>query len=660
MSLDVAKNQSSVSGWRNAALRLRRPLATGALLATALAVAACGSSGSSSSGSSGGSGSGTVNSSLGTVVYGTLPSPGTPKSGGTITEGQLTGQTPTYIFPIIPGAQTTTGGISFVSELFMPLYGGPTGAVPKVDYGLSAANPPQFSDGDKTVTIPIKPGLKWANGAPVDANDVVFWFDLLKAAIKESTANWGQFSPGLMPQNVTSISTSGKYDAVMHLTGPFNPGFFLNNNLSDTNNVYPLPSTAWNVAAPGGPHLDYTNPANAKKIYDYLNKAGSSVATFASNPLWKDTDGPFKLQSFSATNSSYVLVPNPTYAGTPKPVYSQLDVNTYTGYTSELNAMRGGSLDVAVGLDPSQLAEAPGLKSQGIDIFGGPAWGWFGGQINFKDTTDHFDKVIAQLYVREAIDHLIDQPAIIKGVYKSAAVPAYGQTPSAPSSPYAPPSATTPAFPYSPSQAVALLKSHGWKVAPGGTTTCAKPGTTADECGAGIPAGTPISFVWANQPAAVSTTGALESEVVASEAKQAAGINIQLQTKTFNFLTSNYNDANPAAAKYTNDWGVNNFGGLFTDYYPTGAGTWNPGAGFNTGAYNDPTANSLMNASIHSGDVNAVKSEATYIAAHLPVFWMPDEDYLLGVNSKKVASQPDGWTSMTQQQFFPQYWYQAK
>ena len=51
----------------------------------------------------------------------------------------------------------------------------------------------------------------------------------------------------------------------MHLTQPYNPGFFLNNNLQDTNNVYPLPSTSWNIAAPGGPHLDYTNPANAKK-----------------------------------------------------------------------------------------------------------------------------------------------------------------------------------------------------------------------------------------------------------------------------------------------------------------------------------------------------------------------------------------------------------
>jgi peptide/nickel transport system substrate-binding protein len=445
----------------------------------------------------------------------------------------------------------------------------------------------------------------------------------------------------------------------MHLTGPYNPGFFLNNNLSDTDNVYPLPSTAWNVDAAGGPHLKnwQNNPAVDKKIYDYLNKQGGSVASFATNPLWKVNDGPFKLTSFSASNSSYTLVPNPTYGGSPKPIMSQVQVETFTGFTSELDAIRSGSVDIGVGIDPSQLAEAPSLKSQGIDIYGGPGWGWFGAIPNFKDTASHFNKVIGQLYIRQAIDYLINQPAIIKGVYKGAAVPAYTEVPTSPFSPYAPESASHPAFPYNPGKAVSILKAHGWNVVPGGRTTCAKPGSSASECGAGIPKGTPIAFVWANQPEAVSTTGALEAEVVASEAKTAAGIDINLQTKSFNFLVSNYNDQNPAAAKYTSDWGVNNYGGLFTDYYPTAEGVWNTGAGFNLGDFDDPMATSLMNQSVHSGNPNAIKVEARYIQTHLPVFFMPDGDYLLAVNSTKVAGPPDGWTVMTQQQWYPQYWY---
>ena len=150
-----------------------------------------------------------------------------------------------------------------------------------------------------------------------------------------------------------------------------------------------------------------------------------------------------------------------------------------------------------------------------------------------------------------------------------------------------------------PATAVSLLKAHGWKVVPGGSTTCQKAGTASNECGAGIPVGTPISFVWANLPQSESTTGGLESEAVSSEAKSAAGITITLVTKTFNFLTANYNNQNPAATKYTNDWGVNNYGGIYQDYYPTQQGITAPeNAGLNLGAYSDPTANTLVEQSV--------------------------------------------------------------
>ena len=49
-------------------------------------------------------------------------------------------------------------------------------------------------------------------------------------------------------------------------------------------------------------------------------------------------------------------------------------------------------------------------------------------------------------------------------------------------------------FPYSVSAAGNLLKSHGWNVVPGGISTCAKPGTGAGQCGAGMPAGTKLTF----------------------------------------------------------------------------------------------------------------------------------------------------------------------
>ena len=187
----------------------------------------------------------------------------------------------------------------------------------------------------------------------------MFWFDLLKAAIKESPANWGQYTPGLIPDNVKSIATSGKYTRwSCTSTKAYNPGFFLNNQLQDTNNVYPLPSTAWNVASAGGPHLNnWQDPAVAKKIYDYLNKAGASVATFASNPLWKVVSGPFKLKSFSATNSSYVLIPNPQLRRLAEADDRRGATSTPTPASPPSSTRcKSGGLDVMVGIDPSQLA----------------------------------------------------------------------------------------------------------------------------------------------------------------------------------------------------------------------------------------------------------------------------------------------------------------
>ena len=150
----------------------------------------------------------------------------------------------------------------------------------------------------------------------------------------------------------------------------------------------------------------------------------------------------------------------------------------------------------------------------------------------------------------------------------------------------------------------------------------------------------------------------LESEALASQAKQSAGINITFVTKTFNFLAENFNDANPAAAKYTNDWGINNYGGLFQDYYPTQSGVENnPGSGFNIGSYNDKTAAALINKSVFGNNALAVKTEAAYLSTHPPAFYFPDQDALSAVNTKKVGSSAPGWLALTQQALQPQYWY---
>ncbi len=590
------------------------------------------------------------------LAYGSLPPPGTPHTGGTISFGQIAGATPTYIFPIVPGTNAISPTINLIQNLFLPLYNGPQGATAAIDHGLSIGRPPVFTDGDKTVTIAIKPGFKWADGRPVDAADMVFAIDLLKAATSERAANWGQYTPGQFPASVVSAAAPARDTLVIKLDRAYNPSYFLDDQLQDSNGVYPLPATSWNIDRPGGPHLDYTNPANARKIYDFLSSQGKNASGFASNPLWRDVDGPYKLTSFSATDGSYTLTPNPSYGGGPGP-YATIRVNTYPSIAAQLAALRSGGLDVG-SIDFSQLGSVGRLEAAGFSVFGGPAFGWLGGVINFQDRTDHFNAIIEQLYVRQALAHLIDQPAYVKAIFKNAAATNYGPVPKLPSNPYTPVnnrSAGGP-YPYDPGAAKSLLQAHGWKVVPGGQTTCQKPGNAAGECGTGIPLGTPLRFNWVDLPPAQSPSSAREGQAFASEAKTAIGVTVTLQTRTFDYQLANFDDADPSDAAHRDDWAIANDGGFFYNFYPASDQTFSTDGVFNTGGFSDARADALMSASVFGPDPNAVTAEAQYLTANVPVLFEPGPAVVYAV-SRKVHGNPLGFGALTQQSLLPQYWY---
>ena len=111
---------------------------------------------------------------------------------------------------------------------------------------------------------------------------------------------------------MASLTAPSANTVVFNLKQAVNPQWFWYNQLSE---VLPMPSHAWAKAAAGGPTLDFTNPANAKKIWDYLNKQAMSLSTYTSNPLWQTVDGPYKLTQFNNTTGAFTMVPNPAYGG---------------------------------------------------------------------------------------------------------------------------------------------------------------------------------------------------------------------------------------------------------------------------------------------------------------------------------------------------------
>jgi peptide/nickel transport system substrate-binding protein len=618
--------------------RTRRVLFAGALAAL-LPLAACNNS----------SGGDASDHKSGAMTFGTLPAQsGTPKDGGSIDIAQQPGAGPYYMLPIVPGAFYSTYVMyQFQRLMYRPLYWFPEGASPKVDPALSLAEPPEFSDGDKTVTIKMREGYTWSDGTPVEAGDVVFFIDLLKAALKKNPANWGGYTPGQFPDNVTSARATSKGTVTLTLKEAYNPEWFSADELTS---VVPLPAKQWARASADGPLLDPSSPKNAEAIYTYLDKASRDPATFAKNPLWQTVNGPYRLSGFDVTTNFYSMAANGAYTGPQKPRIKTLNFRPFTSETAKFNQLMSGNLTMGT-VDQNNVGQVSALKAAGYNVYGAPRLGFNFIMLNFKDTTDNVDKLFGQLYIRQALQHLIDQPGYIasKGMYNGAAVESYGTAPA--TSPYASENVATPPYPYDPGAARKLLEGHGWKVVPNGATTCDRPGTGPSQCGAGIPHGQTMKFnlFYRSEPQLHSAV----STAFASEARK-LGITVTVAPKTFSFLIQNYNV--PAAPSKAGEWAMSTWGGFSTTPYPTMTGTFDTKGSGNVGAYSDPKTDELIRDSVHGEDRKAVRAEIEQLRSDLPVLWLPNA-HTIWAWKNTLSGPPESFANLPTTVLTPEYWY---
>ncbi|HEX2743267.1 MAG TPA: ABC transporter substrate-binding protein [Streptosporangiaceae bacterium] len=581
---------------------------------------------------------------------GGIPAAGTPSGkAGSITYGFLASDAPTWILPITNAANNSVYNVqNFGWDLWRPLYYTPDGSTQTVDQALSPADLPVWSNGDKTMSITLKP-WKWSNGQTLSSKDLLFTFDEVKAAVKASPANWADYTPGYFPDTIASMSTPTASTLVINLTKPANPTWME----EDITDIGIMPS-AWAKDSANGPTLDFTNSANAAQIFNFLNTQSKSVSTYATNPLWQDVYGPYKLSSYNATTGGFTMAPNPTYSGPHASPESDFVGVPFTSDAAEFNAIKAGSIDISV-VPPEDAPELSSLKSAGYNYYGLPSWGDYFVAYNYQDKTGDFNNVVAQLYFRQAMQHLEDQPGQIKAYLDGAGSPGYTIISVYPQNPYLPASLSKNPYPFSVSDAVSILKAHGWNVVPNGTDTCAKPGTGAGECGAGIPAGTKLAFnlIYATTPVLY----AQDDEDLASNAKQ-AGIEISLSGSNFNYIIQNYND--PASPANEDKWAAEDFGGESFSTYPTSFGFLNTGGSGQLGNYSNPQANALINASISGSNPSAVTNELSFFETNLPVLWQPSRDHIYAWKTDISATDPSAFENLTQYDSTPEFWYISK
>jgi peptide/nickel transport system substrate-binding protein len=536
---------------------------------------------------------------------------GTPKHGGTVTQAWI-GATPNFIFPYAPATNTDGYNQNLTEPLWPPLAVDGDGGQSAVNQAESLYSSLSFSNGNKTVTMVLK-NWKWSDGAPITSRDFTFTDNLLQANYQ----NWNLYIPGTFPADVTHVTTPNAHTVVLTLTQPTSPDFFAGDIL---NNVQLVPQHAWDKESVSGAVGDYDKTtAGAKAVYNFLQKEGSQISTFTTNPLWKVVDGPWTLSDFNSDGSLYGYVPNKNYSGPDKPSLSQVQNQSFTTDTAMLDALRSGSSLQVATLPLTDIGQAGELKAEGFSTAPVSLPGVSGIQPNFYNA--QVGAVFRQLYIRQALEDLINRQQIVSKVYNGYADPGNGPVPVLTFPNWASPLEKSGGpYPYSPSAAIALLKSHGWKVVPGGVSTCQSPGSGPSQCGAGIAAGQQLQFEL-EYSSGRSTTD--EQNAAIQSAEEQAGVKLNLKPEPFNTLIGNTGVCTAKSHAQNCGWQLVEFGYDPYGLYPADTGNFVAGGSSNYGGYSDPAADSLINTTLQVSSQQDFFNYEDYVARQLPWLWLP-------------------------------------
>jgi peptide/nickel transport system substrate-binding protein len=589
--------------------------------------------------------------------------------GGTMTIAETPAAGPNYIFPMMGLQYDSTMNAQLISMIFRPLYWFGVGNTVMLNAGLSLAQEPAYTNNGRTVTIKMK-GYKWSNGETVDAQDVVFWMNMVKA----NATSWSGYAPGpgQYPGDVTNVVADNATDTVTFtFDAVYSSYWFTYNELSQ---ITPLP-IAWDLtsagAKPGSGHCSsaaYTSvvapisattgtltdvSASAKAcaaVFAFLSgktEAGD-LGTYATNPLWQIVDGPFRMTSYDATDGGATLIPNKSYLGPLKPSIDKLVMAPFTTDSAEFNVLENGKT-LNIGYVPPQdlpaykgkpwCADGPCVGANNAQLAAnynlGPQYGWVINYFLLNFTNPVAGPIFRQLYIRQAMQSLQNQSLWIQLYLGGYGVPTYGPVPVLPPTDFASPQETANPYPYNPEHAKALLSSHGWKVVPDGITTCVKPGTADNECGQGISQGARLSFAFLYQNGFVWANNMTQE--MASSFEQ-AGINLQLEAKSF---TDILGLVVPCTVGKPCPWELAYWGWEYSpDIYPTGEEIFTTGAGSNPGGYSDPTADKLIVATNHLSSLSSLYTYENYLSQQLPVIWQPHAGVLSEIGKNVCGVLP--------------------
>ena len=263
--------------------------------------------------------------------------------------------------PITPANFNTFVGFWMVGWVYDPLFV----RSPDLQPIPALATEAKPSADGLTWEIKLRQGVKWHDGQPFTAKDVVFSYQFLIAAGRAQALTV-----------IDTITQSGDYGVTLKLkkTSPF----FLDEGLTQ---FYIMPEHIWK-----------TQQSNAKELSQFQGKIGT---------------GPYKLVEIVPGESYTFEANNDYFRGTPR--VQKLIAKTVKDRTQQINQLRSEAAGaVIVAVPPAQVGELEGDKEikliKGSDL------------VNYNLYLNGSRAPFNNVKVRQAIAMAIDKEALVKTV----------------------------------------------------------------------------------------------------------------------------------------------------------------------------------------------------------------------------------------------------
>ncbi|SET68502.1 peptide-binding protein [Paenibacillus sp. NFR01] len=293
-----------------------------------------------------------------------------------------------------------------------------------------AAELPQISEDGLTYTVKLKDTIKWSDGQPITADDIVY---TVQTAINPETG-----SP-----LISSLDKVKKVEKVDEHTVKF---------------------TLSQVYAPFLYSLSMT-PVPAHILKDVAPKEIQTNA-YGTDPAKTVTSGPWKWTAWKQ-GESHTLDADPNYWGEVKPHIAQIVYKIYADQNTEVQALLKGDVDQVSAVPVTQVDAVKANDSIHVIQKPGPTYEYLGFNFDANNFPDKYGLFAGQK-TRQAIAYALNRQGMVDNILKG--VGALMNAPFLPDT-WADPGDAAVNYEYSADKAKQLLAEDGWVAGKDGILT---------------------------------------------------------------------------------------------------------------------------------------------------------------------------------------------